>query len=86
GLIPIIFYHHARWDGKGYPKGIKGEDIPIGARIIALADVYQALTSDRPYRKAYSKAKAAKIIKAGSGSQFDPKITEIFLGILQEEK
>ncbi|MDD3988030.1 MAG: diguanylate cyclase [Candidatus Omnitrophica bacterium] len=86
GLIPIIFYHHARWDGKGYPKGIKGEDIPIGARIIALADVYQALTSDRPYRKAYPKAKAAKIIKSGSGTQFDPKITEIFLGILQEEK
>ncbi len=86
GLIPIIFYHHARWDGKGYPKGIRGEDIPIGARIIALADVYQALTSDRPYRKAYSKAKAAKIIKSGSGTQFDPKITEIFLDILQDEK
>jgi len=86
GLIPIIFYHHARWDGKGYPKGIRGEDIPIGARIIALADVYQALTSDRPYRKAYSKVKAARIIKSGAGTQFDPKITEIFLSILQEEK
>ncbi|MFA5311006.1 MAG: diguanylate cyclase [Candidatus Omnitrophota bacterium] len=86
GLIPIIFYHHARWDGKGYPRGIRGEDIPIGARIIALADVYQALTSDRPYRKAYSRLKAAKIIRSGSGTQFDPKITEIFLGILQEEE
>ncbi|MFA5286915.1 MAG: diguanylate cyclase, partial [Candidatus Omnitrophota bacterium] len=53
GLIPIIFYHHERWDGKGYPSCIRGEEIPIGARIMALADVYQALTSDRPYRKAY---------------------------------
>ena len=86
GLIPIIFYHHARWDGKGYPSGIKGEEIPIGARIIALADVYQALSSDRPYRKAYSKACAAKIIKAGSGKQFDPRITEIFLDILQKKR
>ena len=85
-LIPLIFYHHERWDGLGYPGGIKGEEIPIGARIIALADVYQALTSDRPYRKAYSKAKALKIIKDGSGTQFDPKITNIFLKILQEEK
>ncbi len=85
-LIPIIYYHHERWDGKGYPTGAKGEEIPIGARIIALADVYQALTSDRPYRKAYSKKKAAYIIKAGSGLQFDPKITGIFLDILKEEK
>ncbi|MBN2831315.1 MAG: hypothetical protein JXL82_03430, partial [Candidatus Omnitrophica bacterium] len=59
--------------------------IPISARIIALADVYQALTSDRPYRKAHSKAKAAKIIKSSSGTQFDPKITETFLKILQKE-
>jgi len=86
GLIPVVFYHHERWDGKGYPTGIKGEEIPIGARIIALADVYQALTSDRPYRKAYSKSRAANIIKSGSGSQFDPKITEIFLNILQEKR
>jgi diguanylate cyclase (GGDEF)-like protein len=86
GLIPIIFYHHERWDGKGYPTGIKGEEIPIGARIIALADVYQALTSDRPYRKAYPKAKAVKIIKSGSGTQFDPTITEIFLDILKDQK
>ncbi len=85
-LIPLIFYHHERWDGKGYPSGIKGEEIPIGARIIALADVYQALTSARPYRKAYSKVKALKIIKDGSGTQFDPRITSIFLKILQEKE
>jgi len=85
-LIPFIFYHHERWDGKGYPNGIKGEEIPIGARIIAIADVYQALTSDRPYRKAYSKKAAIKIIKDSSGMQFDPRIVDIFLKILQEEK
>jgi diguanylate cyclase (GGDEF)-like protein/PAS domain S-box-containing protein len=86
GLIPYIFYHHERWDGKGYPSGIKGEEIPVGARIIALADVYQALTSDRPYRRGYSKPKAIKIIKEGSGTQFDPRIAAIFIKILQEEK
>ncbi len=85
-LIPIIFYHHERWDGKGYPSRLKGEEIPVGARIIALADVYQALTSDRPYRKAYSKVKAMKIIRDSSAKQFDPKITAAFLKILEEEK
>ncbi|MBM3243980.1 MAG: diguanylate cyclase, partial [Candidatus Omnitrophica bacterium] len=85
GLIPIIFYHHERWDGKGYPSGIKAEEIPVGARIIALADVYQALTSDRPYRKAYPKVKALKIIQAASGKQFDPRITKIFLEIIQKK-
>ena len=85
-LIPFIFYHHERWDGKGYPSGIKGEEIPIGARIIAIADVYQALSSDRPYRKAYSRKEAIKIIKSYSGTQFDPRIVDIFLKILQEEK
>jgi len=86
GLIPIIFYHHERWDGKGYPTCIRGEEIPIGARIMAIADVYQALTSDRPYRKAYSKARALKIIKEGAGTQFDPRIAGVFLKILQEKE
>lgn len=85
-LIPYILYHHERWDGKGYPSGIRGEEIPVGARIIALADVYQALTSDRPYRKAFSKREALKIIKEGSGTQFDPHIVDIFLKILGKEK
>ncbi|MFA5144951.1 MAG: diguanylate cyclase [Candidatus Omnitrophota bacterium] len=85
-LIPFIFYHHEKWNGKGYPSGIKGEEIPLGARIIAIADVYQALTSDRPYRKAYSKQEAVKILKDCSGSQFDPNIVDVFLKILQEEK
>lgn len=85
-VIPIILYHHERWNGKGYPEGLKGEDIPLGARIIAVADVYHALTSKRPYRKAYSKNKTMEIIKNSSGTDFDPKIVEIFLKILREEK
>ena len=85
-IIPLVFYHHEKWDGTGYPSGIKKEEIPIGARIIAIADAYQALTSDRPYRKAYPKEKAMKILKEGAGSQFDPRITAIFLKILQQEK
>lgn len=84
GLIPLILYHHERWDGKGYPFGLKGEEIPVGARIIAIADVYQALTSDRPYRKAMSKEEAVRIIEENSGSQFEPRIANIFLNILKK--
>ncbi len=85
GLIPFIFYHHERWDGKGYPSGIKGEDIPLGARVIAIADVYQALISDRPYHKAFTKEKAVEIIKKASGTQFDPRIVNIFLKIIDKK-
>lgn len=85
-LIPFIFYHHERWDGKGYPSGIKGEDIPLGARIIAIADVYQALTSDRPYHKAFTKEVAIDMIKKSSGTQFDPLIVDTFLKVISREK
>ena len=86
GLIPFIFYHHERWDGKGYPSGIRGEDIPLGARVIAIADVYQALISDRPYHKAFSKNVAIEMIKKASGTQFDPRIVNTFLKIVSPEK
>jgi len=85
-LIPLMLYHHERWDGKGYPKGLKGEQIPLEARIIAIADVFQALTSKRPYRKAYSRDEAVNIIKEASGNQFDPRIVEAFLHILERSK
>ncbi len=85
-LIPFIFYHHERWDGKGYPSGIRGEDIPVGARVIAIADVYQALISDRPYHKAFPKAKALEMIKKASGAQFDPRIVNNFLSVIKSEK
>lgn len=78
-LIPIIFYHHERFDGLGYCTGLRGREIPIGARILSLIDVYQALVSDRPYRKAYTRDNALKIIKDGSGTQFDPELVEAFL-------
>jgi diguanylate cyclase (GGDEF)-like protein len=82
GTIPLILYHHERWDGKGYPHGLKGSDIPLGARIIAIVDAYRSLTSNRPYRKAYSKGTAMKIMKRESGKKFDPQVTTAFLKIL----
>ena len=85
-LIPFIFYHHERWDGKGYPTGIKGEDIPVGARIIAIADVYQALISDRPYHKAFTKKASIDIIRKSSGTQFDPRIVSAFLKVVDKER
>jgi len=84
-LIPLILHHHERWDGKGYPHGLKGERIPVGARVLALADHYQALISDRPYRKAFPEKEAVKIIKKGSGTQFCPKAVAAFLKILKKK-
>ena len=84
-IIPFILYHHERWDGKGYPDGLKGEEIPLGARIVAISDVYQALISNRPYRKAFPKKDAIKIIEEASGKQFDPKIVYVFINILKKE-
>lgn len=86
GLLPYIVHHHERWDGKGYPSRLKGEEIPVGARIIALADVYQALTSNRPYRKAFKKSEAIQIIKKEAGSHFDPQIVSVFLNVLKKSK
>ncbi|MFA5316599.1 MAG: diguanylate cyclase [Dehalococcoidales bacterium] len=83
-IVPAILYHHERWDGKGYPKGLRGEEIPIVARIIALADVFQALISNRPYRKAYSRNSAIKLIENASGTQFDPKVVRVFSRIINK--
>ena len=75
----IAYHHHERWDGRGYPSGLKGKSIPLSARIVSLADVYDALTSARPYKPAFSHEKAMKIIMEGKGSQFDPTVVEAFL-------
>jgi putative nucleotidyltransferase with HDIG domain len=75
----LVRHHHERYDGKGYPDGLKGEAIPMGARIISVGDAYQAMTEERPYRHAFTHDTAAKQIVAGSGSQFDPKVVEKFL-------
>ncbi|MDI6862202.1 MAG: HD domain-containing phosphohydrolase [Pseudothermotoga sp.] len=82
--LDIPLYHHERWDGNGYPFGLKGEEIPLSARIFAVVDVYDALTSDRPYRKAWTKQEAIEYIKNQSGRQFDPKVVEVFLKILEQ--
>jgi putative two-component system response regulator len=74
-------YHHERWDGLGYPYGIKETDIPLHGRIMAIVDVYDALTSDRPYKKAFSNDEAVSIIMDGAGKHFDPKIAEVFFEI-----
>ncbi|MEW6455314.1 MAG: HD domain-containing phosphohydrolase [Acidobacteriota bacterium] len=77
----IVLYHHENYDGTGYPYGKKNDEIPLGARIFAVADALDALTSDRPYRKAYSFEYAREEIKKNSGTQFDPKIIEAFLSV-----
>ena len=74
-------YHHERWDGRGYPYGEERTDIPIHGRIMAFADVYDALISNRPYKKAFTHAEAMEIIKKGAGTQFDPLISEVFQSI-----
>lgn len=77
--LEIPLCHHEKWDGTGYPRGLKGEQIPLAARLFAFADVWDALTSDRPYRKAWSRAEAMRYIRDNSGSHFDPQVVDIFL-------
>jgi putative nucleotidyltransferase with HDIG domain len=81
--VSIILYHHERWDGSGYPEGLKGEEIPIGARILAIADSFEAMTSARPYHPALSIEEVIKALRQGAGLQFDPKLVEVFIGIVE---
>ena len=80
-VATLVLHHHERWDGAGYPDNLAGTDIPRGARILAVADVYDALTSDRPYRPAWSASRARAFIQAGSGSQFDPDVVDAFMAV-----
>ncbi len=84
--LDIPYCHHEKWDGTGYPRGLAGEEIPLSARIFAVIDVFDALTSDRPYRPAWSKEKTLSYILEQEGKHFDPKVVEVFLRILNEEK
>ncbi len=79
--IQIVLHHHENWDGSGYPKGLSGENIPLSARIMALADVYDALRTERTYKAAFSHDKAVQIITEDSGKKFDPEIIDAFLNI-----
>jgi HD-GYP domain-containing protein (c-di-GMP phosphodiesterase class II) len=81
--LDIPYCHHEKWDGTGYPRGLKGEEIPLAARIFAVVDVYDAITSDRPYRSAWSKEEARKYIREQSGKHFFPEAVEAFLSMVQ---
>lgn len=80
----MAYYHHEKWDGSGYPQGLKGEAIPLSARIMAIADVYDALRAKRSYKDACSKENARQIIAEQAGKQFDPELVNVFLGVIQE--
>ena len=73
-MANYVLYHHERWDGKGYPKGLKGEEIPFVSRIITIADAYDAMTSPRPYRELLSGARAVEVLAADAGTQLDPAV------------
>ena len=78
----IVRHHHERWDGAGFPDGLAGEAIPLGARVVAVVDAFDAMTSDRPYRAALSETEAVRRLAAGAGSQWDPRITAAFLELM----
>jgi putative two-component system response regulator len=77
-------YHHEKWNGEGYPRGLSGEDIPLEGRLMAIVDVYDALVSERPYKKPLMHEQAVEIIKKDSGTHFDPKIVEAFLNVADD--
>lgn len=77
--LNIPYCHHERWDGSGYPRGLKGEQIPLAARIFAVVDVWDVLITRRPYRKAWTKERALQYLRNQSGRQFDPRVVNIFL-------
>jgi HD-GYP domain-containing protein (c-di-GMP phosphodiesterase class II) len=81
GAVPIVHHHHERWDGNGYPEGLRGEDIPLGARIFAVADALDAMTFDRPYSRAVTLEAACEEISRCSGTHFDPAVVSTFLAI-----
>lgn len=83
--LEIPFYHHERWDGSGYPHGLKGEDIPLVARLFAIVDVWDALSTDRPYRKKMPRSEVIKYLRENSGKLFDPKLVEVFMSVIEQE-
>jgi HD-GYP domain-containing protein (c-di-GMP phosphodiesterase class II) len=84
--LDIPYCHHEKWDGTGYPRGLKGEQIPLVARIFSLVDVWDALSSDRPYRKAWTEDEVRQYIRQQAGQHFDPHVVEVFLREVIEGK
>ena len=84
--LDIPYCHHEKWDGTGYPRGLKGEEIPLAARIFAVVDVYDALISDRPYRKAWQKEQALDYIRSQAGTHFDPQVVELFMKVMAQSQ
>ncbi len=84
-LAPLVAAHHECWDGSGYPNGVKGNDIPQGARLLAVADAYDAMCSERPYRKPLDGEAIRAEVQRGAGHQFDPQVCELLLHLLDEE-
>ena len=82
-LIPAVLSHHERWDGSGYPRGVAGEDIPVAGRCLAIADSFDAMTSDRPYHKGISMEAAVEQLEKNSGTQFDPNLTKLFISLIR---
>jgi HD-GYP domain-containing protein (c-di-GMP phosphodiesterase class II) len=83
--LPYVLFHHERWDGAGYPSGLRGRSIPLEARLLAVADAFDAMTSPRPYRHALTTDRALAEIAICAGSQFDPTVAEAFLRVWAEE-
>ena len=83
-VAPIISAHHEYWDGSGYPHGLRGEEIPIGARIITIVDAYDAMMTDRPYRAALGEDEALRRLRVARGTQFDPELLDIFIGLVEQ--
>lgn len=85
-VVPLVLYHQERYDGKGYPRGLAGDEIPIESRIVAVLDAYDAMTSDRVYRKAPGRPRAIEELKRHAGTQFDPRVVQAFLEVIGEAK
>ena len=84
--LDIPYSHHEKWDGTGYPRGLKAYEIPFAARLFAVVDVWDALTSDRPYRPAWSKEEALAFIREQSGKHFDPQVVDVFISLLHGDE
>jgi HD-GYP domain-containing protein (c-di-GMP phosphodiesterase class II) len=85
-VLPIVLYHHERYDGKGYPCGLKGEEIPLGARVMAVVDAFEAMVEGRPYRKGLNLHETVERIKKKKGTQFDPLVVDTFCKLCKETK